>query len=44
MSHFQAKIPNAKIGLGKALTAKWVEIDKAATGGPKIIRKVTGAK
>jgi len=32
---------NAKIGFSKAMSEGWLNIDKAAEGGPRIFRKVT---
>ncbi|XP_064626144.1 phenylalanine--tRNA ligase alpha subunit-like [Lineus longissimus] len=34
------KVPNAKIGFSKAMSAGWIAIDKKAAGGPKVTRKV----
>ncbi|KAK3577561.1 hypothetical protein CHS0354_026530 [Potamilus streckersoni] len=33
-------VPNSKIGFSKAMQAGWITIDKAAEGGPKVLRKV----
>ena len=33
-------VPNAKIGFAKAIAAKWIELDKAAAGGARVVRKV----
>ena len=38
--HNKAKVPTAKIGFSKAMSLGWIAVDKAASGGPKIVRKV----
>jgi len=33
-------VPNAKVGFSKAMSAGWIKVDKAAEGGPRVLRKV----
>ncbi|KAJ8040276.1 Phenylalanine--tRNA ligase alpha subunit A [Holothuria leucospilota] len=33
-------IPNAKVGFSKAMSAGWLQVDKQADGGPRVMRKV----
>ncbi|XP_025109096.1 phenylalanine--tRNA ligase alpha subunit-like [Pomacea canaliculata] len=33
-------VPNAKIGVGKAIQAGWIEIDKSTGSEPRVLRKV----
>jgi phenylalanyl-tRNA synthetase alpha chain len=33
-------LPNAKLGFSKAMANGWVEVDKKADGGPKVVRKI----
>ncbi|XP_033637091.1 phenylalanine--tRNA ligase alpha subunit-like [Asterias rubens] len=35
------KIPNAKIGFSKGMSAGWLEVNKTAEGGPRIMRKAS---
>ncbi|CAL8084133.1 unnamed protein product [Calicophoron daubneyi] len=37
-SSIKEKVPNAKIGLSKALAAKWVSLSKDSQDGPRIYR------
>ncbi|KAL3868753.1 hypothetical protein ACJMK2_041519 [Sinanodonta woodiana] len=37
-------VPNSNIGFSKAMQAGWITIDKAAEGGPKVLRKVESIK
>ncbi|XP_038067920.1 phenylalanine--tRNA ligase alpha subunit-like [Patiria miniata] len=34
-------VPNGKIGFSKAMSAGWLEVNKSAAGGPRIMRKVS---
>ena len=34
------KLPNAKIGFSKAMSAGWLSVDKNAEGGTRVLRKV----
>lgn len=34
-------MPNAKIGVGKAIQAGWIEIDKSTGSEPRVLRKVS---
>ncbi|KAG8430313.1 hypothetical protein GDO86_017995 [Hymenochirus boettgeri] len=34
------KLPIAKVGFSKAMSNKWIRLDKAAEGGPRIFRAV----
>ena len=36
----QKAVPNAKVGFSKAMSAGWIKVDKAAEGGPRVLRKV----
>ena len=43
MYHFncQQKLgPHANVGFSKAMSAGWLEVNKTAEGGPRVIRKV----
>ena len=32
--------PHANVGFSKAMSAGWLQVDKKADGGPRVIRKV----
>ncbi|XP_067119178.1 phenylalanine--tRNA ligase alpha subunit isoform X2 [Centruroides vittatus] len=34
------KVPNAKVGFSKAMSAGWIRLDKKVDNGPKVFRKV----
>lgn len=35
------KVPNAKVGFSKAMSAGWIQLDKKSDNGPKVFRKVS---
>ena len=38
---YQQKLgPHATVGFSKAMSAGWLQVDKKAEGGPKVLRKV----
>ncbi|XP_046331517.2 phenylalanine--tRNA ligase alpha subunit-like [Haliotis rufescens] len=37
-AQIMSSVPNAKIGFSKAMSAKWIKMDKKAEGGPKVFR------
>lgn len=37
----QSSVPNAKIGFSKAMSNKWLRIDKTNPGPPRIYRNVS---
>uniref|UniRef100_H2ZKP0 phenylalanine--tRNA ligase n=1 Tax=Ciona savignyi TaxID=51511 RepID=H2ZKP0_CIOSA len=38
------KIPNSKIGFSKAMSNKWVKVDKKCEGGPRVFRNIEDLK
>lgn len=39
--HWQKLGPHANVGFSKAMSAGWLQVNKKAEGGPRVLRKVT---